>query len=88
VVCQAVAPKLHPYVSVWINQVERFFALLSDPQIRRSAHRSTKALEAAIATYINDRSADPKPFRRTKTTDDVLASVARFCRRALDESRH
>src|SRR6201988_115278 len=76
-------PRWHPHFTPtsasWINQVERFFALLTDQQIRRSAHRSTKALEATIATYINARNADPKPFRWTKTADDILASIARFC---------
>jgi DDE superfamily endonuclease len=37
-----------------------FFALLTEQQIRRGAHRSTKALEAAIAAYIDTRNADPQ----------------------------
>jgi hypothetical protein len=41
-------------------------------------------LEAAIAAYIDTRNANPKPFRWTKTADDILASIARFCRRTLD----
>ena len=65
------------------NSVPRFFARLTEQQIKRGAHRS-KALEAAIATYIDTRNADPKPFRWTKTADDILASIARFCRRTLD----
>ena len=73
-----------PTSASWINQVERFFALLTEQQIKRGAHRSTKALQAAIATYIDTRNADPKPFRWTKTADDILASVARFCRRTLN----
>jgi len=68
----------------WINQVERFFGLLTDQQIRRGAHRSTKELEAAINAFIDARNADPKPFRWTKSADDILASIARFCRRTLD----
>ncbi|MGH8164350.1 MAG: IS630 family transposase [Rhodanobacteraceae bacterium] len=80
-------PSWHPYFtptsSSWINQVERFFALLTDQQIKRGAHRSTKELEAAITAYLDARNADPKPFRWTKTADDILASIARFCRRTL-----
>ncbi len=72
-----------PTSSSWINQVERFSGLLTDQQIRRGAHRSTKQLEAAITDYIDARNADPKPFRRTKTADDILAAVARFCHRTL-----
>jgi transposase len=70
-----------PTSSSWINQVERFFALLTERQIRRGAHRSTAELEAAIAAFIAARNADPKPFRWTKPADDILASIERFCRR-------
>ena len=77
-------PHFTPTSASWINQVERFFALLTEQQIKRGAHHSTKALEAAIAAYIDARNADPKPFRWTKTADDILASIARFCRRTLD----
>ena len=72
-----------PTSASWINHVERFFALLGEQQIKRGAHRSTKELEAAIAAYIAARNADPKPFRWTKTADDILASIERFCRRTL-----
>ena len=73
-----------PTSSSWINQVERFFALLTDEQIRRSAHRSTAELEAAINAYIDAHNADPKPFRWTKSADDILAAVQRFCQRTTD----
>ena len=72
-----------PTSSSWINQVERFFALLTEQQIRRGAHRSTAELEAAIAAYIDTRNADPKPFRWTKSADDILACIERFCRRTI-----
>jgi transposase len=72
-----------PTSSSWINQVERFFAILSEQQIKRGVHRSTAELEAAINTYIKTRNADPKPFRWTKSADDILASIDRFCRRTI-----
>src|ERR671916_453001 len=72
-----------PTSSSWINQVERFFALLTEQQIKRSTHRSTKELEAAITAYIQARNENPKPFRWTKSADDILASIERFCRRTL-----
>jgi transposase len=72
-----------PTSSSWINQVERFFALLTEQQIRRGAHRSTAELEAAIAAYIDARNAEPKPFRWTKSADDILACIERFCRRTI-----
>ena len=52
-----------PTSSSWINQIERFFALLSEQQIKRGVHRSVAELEAAIAAYIKIRNAAPKPFR-------------------------
>ena len=73
-----------PTSSSWINQVERFFALLTEQQIRRGAHRSTAELEAAITAYIDARNADPKPFRWTKSADDILAAIERFCRQTLN----
>lgn len=73
-----------PTSASWINQVERFFGLLTDRQVRRGVHRSTGELEAAIHAYIDTHNAKPKPFRWTKSADDILAAVNRFCRRTLD----
>ncbi len=73
-----------PTSSPWLNQVERFFALLIDKQLKRSAHRSVKALVADIQTFIDRHNTDPKPLRWTKSADDILASIERFCRRTLE----
>ena len=72
-----------PTSASWISLVERFFANLTDKQIRRGAHRSTEELEAAIVTYIDAVNASPKPFVWTKSADDILASVKRFCAATL-----
>jgi hypothetical protein len=61
--------------------VERWFALLTEKQIKRGAHRGTRALEAAIRRYLDVTNKDPKPFVWTKTADEILASAARFCQR-------
>jgi hypothetical protein len=71
---------LTPTSSSWLNQIERFFALLTDRQIRRGVHRSVAALKAAITAFIEQHNAAPKPFRWTKSADDILASIERFCR--------
>jgi transposase len=71
---------LTPTSASWLNQVERFFALLTDKKIRRGIYRSVNALRADIASFISHHNADPKPFRWTKSADDILASVERFCR--------
>jgi transposase len=72
-----------PTSASWLNQVERFFGSLTERALRRGVHRSTAELEAAIHAYIDAHNADPKPFRWTKTADDILASVQRFCTRTL-----
>jgi len=71
---------LTPTSASWLNQVERFFALLTDKKIRRGIYRSVAALKTDIASFIGQHNADPKPFRWTKSADDILASVERFCR--------
>jgi transposase len=70
---------LTPTSSSWLNQVERFFALLTDKKIRRGVHRGVAELQADIAAFIDRHNAEPKPFRWTKSADDILASIERFC---------
>jgi transposase len=70
---------LTPTSSSWLNQVERFFALLTDRQIRRGIHRSVAALHDTIAAFIASHNANPKPFRWTKSADEILAAIERFC---------
>jgi transposase len=81
-------PRFHlhftPTGASWINQVERWFALLTEKRLRRSAFRSTRELETAIRQYLDQHNDQPKPFRWTKTADQILASLARFCSRTLE----
>ena len=73
-----------PTSASWINLVERCFALLTEKQVRRSAHRSTAELERAIRAYLDIHNENPRPFIWTKSADQILANVARFCQRTLD----
>jgi len=70
---------LTPTGSSWINQVERFFANLTNKQIKRGVHRSIRELQIAIKSYIDTVNANPKPFKWTKSANDILASIERFC---------
>ena len=70
-----------PTSASWINQVERFFAEITDKQIRRGIHRSTTQLETDIKAYLDANNADPKPFKWTKSASDILAAINRFCLR-------
>jgi transposase len=76
-----------PTSASWLNQVERFFANLTEKQLRRGVHRSTAELEAAIAHYIAATNADPKPFLWTKSADDILATIKRFCVATLNTAQ-
>jgi transposase len=81
-------PRFHvhftPTSASWLNLVERWFALLTERQLRRGVHRSTKELKAAINGFIEQHNSDPKPFIWHKTADQILDSVARFCKRIND----
>ncbi|HZZ03613.1 MAG TPA: IS630 family transposase, partial [Paraburkholderia sp.] len=44
-------------------------------------------LEQAIRQYIQINNTDPRPFNWTKSADDILASVKRFCLR-ISNSGH
>ncbi|HEX7477180.1 MAG TPA: IS630 family transposase [Polyangiales bacterium] len=84
-------PRFHvhftPTSASWLNQVERWFATLTQNYIRRGTHRSTRQLEQAIRQYLELNNARPKPFVWSKSADDILASVERFCLRTSN-SRH
>jgi transposase len=76
-----------PTSASWLNQVERWFATLTEKQIRRGTHRSTQELERAIRQYLEINNANPKPFNWTKSADAILASIERFCLR-ISNSGH
>jgi transposase len=73
-----------PTSASWLNLVERWFGLLTERQLRRGVFRSTRNLETTIRDYIDTHNEAPKPFIWTKTADEILASVARFCQRTLE----
>jgi transposase len=81
-------PRFHlhftPTSASWLNLVERWFAELTEKQIRRGVHHSTLQLEDAIRHFIEHHNQNPKPFVWTKSADQILGSVARFCKRTLD----
>jgi transposase len=80
-------PRYHvhftPTYGSWMNLVERWFAELTNKQLRRGVHRSTRELENAIREFLEVHNENPKPFVWTKTADQILASIARFAQRTL-----
>lgn len=80
-------PRFHvhftPTYGSWLNQVERWFAELTQKQIRRGTHRSVRELEKAIREFMDAHNSGSKPFVWTKTADEILASIARYAQRTL-----
>jgi transposase len=76
-----------PTSSSWLNLVERWFAELTTKKLRRGAHRSVRQLNTDIRAWIDTWNDDPRPFVWTKTADEILDSIARYCQR-INESRH
>jgi transposase len=72
-----------PTHASWLNQVERWFGLLTQKQIKRGSHTSVVQLKRAIHEFIDANNDDPKPFVWTKSADDILKSIARFATRTL-----
>jgi transposase len=84
-------PRFHlhftPTSGSWLNLVERWFAELTNRKLRRSAHRSVTELEADIRKWINEWNEEPKPFVWTKTSSEILETLAAYCQR-INDSEH
>ena len=73
-----------PTSSAWLNLVERWFAELTNKKLRRAAHRSVDQLNGDIRAWIKTWNENPRPFVWTKTADQILESIARYCTRTND----
>ena len=69
-----------PTHSSWINQVERWFAKITNERIRRGVFRSVSELVQAIESYIQGNNKNPKPFKWTASTDLILGKIQHLCK--------
>lgn len=76
-----------PTSSSWLNLVERWFGELTTKKLQRGTHRSVRALNADIRAWIDTWNDNPRPYVWTKTADQILDSIARYCTR-INDSRH
>jgi transposase len=76
-----------PTSSSWLNLVERWFSELTNKKLRRGAHRSVRELNTDIRAWIADWNEDPRPYVWTKTADQILDSISRYCDR-INASGH
>jgi transposase len=78
-------PRFHlhftPTSSSWLNQVERWFGLLTDKQLRRGAHKSLQALEKDIRSWVTTWNQNPQPFVWTKTADEIFERLNSYLQR-------
>jgi transposase len=81
-------PRFHihftPTSSSWLNQVERWFGLLTEKLLRRGVHKSVRQLERDILAWVDKWNEDPKPFIWTKSAEEILESLGRLLGRIKD----
>lgn len=70
-----------PTYSSWLNQVERFFGLITDKAIRRGSFKSVRQLIQRIDQFVQHHNVNCQPFRWTATADSILAKLERLCSR-------
>jgi transposase len=73
-----------PTSASWLNQVERFFAAITEDRIRRGVFTRVTQLERAIAEYLAEHNKDPRPFTWTADADSILERLKRVCERTSD----
>ena len=76
-----------PTSSSWLNLVERWFGELTTKKLQRGTHRSVRELNTDIRAWINTWNENPRPYVWTKTADQILESIAKYCTR-INDSRH
>jgi transposase len=84
-------PRYHlhytPTYASWLNQVERWFGLISQQAIRRGSFRSVRELVTKIDSYVQHYNAHKRPFVWTATADSILAKLQRLCK-VINGTRH
>jgi transposase len=87
----AAHPRFHlhftPTSSSWINLVERWFSELTTKLLRRGAHKSVRALNTDIRQWIDTWNENPRPYVWTKTAEQILDSISRYCQR-INQTGH
>lgn len=76
-----------PTSSSWLNLVERWFAELTTKKLKRGTHRSVRELNTDIRTWIDTWNENPRPYVWTRTAEEILESIGRYCNR-INASQH
>jgi len=77
-------PRFHihytPTYASWLNQVERWFALITQQAIRRGSFKSVRELVDKIDQYVAHHNLRKRPFVWTATADSILEKLHRLCK--------
>ncbi|WP_258532316.1 IS630 family transposase, partial [Xanthomonas oryzae] len=84
-------PRYHihytPTYSSWLNQIERWFGLITQRAIRRDSFDSVADLKRKINAFVEHYNQNPRPFKWTATADSILAKIERLCK-VINGTRH
>ena len=67
-----------PTYASWLNQVERWFGIITQRAIRRGSFSSVRQLTDKISRFVNDYNSTTRPFVWTATADSIIAKVERL----------
>jgi len=77
-------PRFHlhftPTYASWLNQVERWFGLITQQAIRRGSHRNVRELVNSIDNFVERHNANAAPFVWTATAESIFAKLERLCK--------
>ena len=76
-----------PTYASWLNQVERFFALITQRAIRRGSFNSVADLVRKIDRFVQSYNAKARPFVWTATANSILQKLSRLCQRLSGTTR-
>ena len=84
-------PRFHlhftPTGASWLNLVERWFAELTSRKLRYGTHHNVRELNADIRDWLDHWNENPRPYIWTKTADQILETLASYCKR-INNSAH
>jgi transposase len=85
-------PRYHlhftPTYSSWLNQVERWFGLITQQAIRRGSFRSVKELVGRIEAFVDHYNKTSRPFVWTATAESIFAKLTRLGKLLTNETPH
>ena len=79
----AARPRYHvhytPTYASWLNQVERWFGLITSRVIRRGSFKTVRELIKRIDSFVAHYNAHSRPFVWTATAQSILQKIGRLC---------